>query len=57
MLILHMALSCSLLTGSGVIVNSSEETGVTVTLIKRDKTSHVKECRNSCSFVNFVGTE
>lgn len=40
-----------------VIVNKSEEARNNVTLIKWDKTSPVKECRNSCSFANFDDVE
>lgn len=46
------------LKNSGVvIVNSSEEARIKVTLIKCDKMSHVKGRRNSCSLANFVGVE
>ncbi len=45
------------LRNSGVIVNSSEEARIKVTLIKCDKMSHVKGRRNSCSLANFVGVE
>lgn len=40
---------------SAVIVNSSEEAPIKVTLIKCDKTSRVKGWRNSCSLANFDG--
>lgn len=46
------------LKNSGVvIVNSSEEARIKVTLIKCDKMSHVKGRRNSCSLANFVGVD
>lgn len=40
-----------------VIVNSSDEAHVKVTLIKGDKMLHVKRRRNSCSLANFVCVE
>lgn len=39
---------------SSVIVNISEEAPIKVTLIKRDRMSHVKGGCNSCSLANFV---
>lgn len=45
------------LRNSAVIVNSSGEPRIKVTLIKCDKMSLVKGRRNSCSLANFVGVE
>lgn len=45
------------LKNAGAIVNSSEEAPIKVTLIKRDRLSHVKGCRNSCSLANFAVVE
>lgn len=46
-----------MLRNSGGIVDSSEEAGVKVTLMKCDKMSRVKGRRNSCSLANFAGVE
>lgn len=40
-----------------VIVNTSEEDHIKVSVIKCDKMSHVKGRHNSCSLTNFVGME
>ena len=40
-----------------LIVISSEEARIKVTLIRCDKMSHVKGHRNSCSLTNFAGVE
>lgn len=45
------------LTNPNVIVNSSEEARIKVTLIKCDKMLHVKGRHNSCSLANFVCVE
>lgn len=45
------------LTNSAVIVNSSEEACIKMTLIEHDRMSHVKGCRNSCSLANSVAVE
>lgn len=42
----------SVLRNSVVIVNSSEEEPIKVTLIKCDNLSHLKGSRNSCSLTN-----
>lgn len=60
MMKLHMTsywFMLALLRNCSVIVNSSQEAPISVTLIKLDKMSYVKECCNSCSLTNFDGVE